>query len=527
MPAAGVFRGSQKRKALFYSIISPFLHCCCAIVKTDYDSIPLERCDLMRYTRVLAILCALSLQMGMTAYAAGQHADIGTPASLSDKSLPPGPPPDGKMAPPDGKMMPPPGGGQGFQPPDHVTQGTAKTVIAKNDSLSDRTYTSSGDDENALRVSGARVSLSNVKILKSGGTSSSTEGGDFYGMNAAFLATDKAQVKIRDSAIESNAKNGNALFSYGRGTAVEARNVKITTHGDNSGGLQTTGSARMDAQNVTVVTEGNSSAAIRSDRGGGNVHVKKGSFRTAGYGSPAIYCTAQIAVENASLAAENSEAAVIEGKNSIALKNCTLEGNMADTRPMGDRTIEEENVHGVMLYQSMSGDAEPGKAVFSMEGGSLTAHRGDLFYVTNTECAITLKKVVLKAEDSSGLFLRVNGNDGERGWGRTGANGGKCTLVTENQEIAGDIEIDTLSSLDMTLGKGSRFTGSINCMDSRYGTAADSHIAMTVAKGAVWTLDNDSTVTTLKNEGQINLNGYQLTVLSENSKAGQQKDIVF
>jgi hypothetical protein len=479
----------------------------------------------MKYSKVLAILCALSIGTALPVFAEESQTNTSAQTSVSttNKGLPPGPPPDGKMAPPDGKMMPPPdgkmmpppGGGQGFQPPDHVTQGSSKTTIKKNDSISDKSYTSSSDDENALRVDGAKVSLSDVKISKNGGASSSTEGGDFYGMNAALLATDKAQLKIKNSTIESNAKNGNALFSYGKGTVVKAKNVTINTKGDNSGGLQTTGGATMEAENVNVTTAGNSSASIRSDRGGGTVNVKKGTFHTTGYGSPAIYSTAQISVEKAALSAENSEAAVIEGKNSISLKDCTLEGNMADKRKMGDRTIEEENVRGVMIYQSMSGDAEPGTAKFSMEGGSLVAHKGDAIYVTNTDCEISLKKVDIKTDDSSALFLRVNGNSGERGWGQAGANGGNCKLTTKDQIINGDIEIDSVSSLDMTLGKGSHFTGSLNSMDNLYGSSSDSHINLKIEKGAVWTLDNDSTVTTLDNQGTINTNGYTLTVLKK------------
>lgn len=235
--------------------------------------------------------------------------------------------------------------------------------------LEDQVFGSTGNDENALRITGALVTLKNVEIMKEEGTSSSTENGDFYGMNAALLATGGARVTVEDSAVHSAALNGNGLFSYGKGTGIFAKNVTITAEGSNSGGLQTTGGALMEAENVTVSTAGNSSAAIRSDRGGGTVLVKGGTFRTEGYGSPAVYSTADISIEGADLSASRSEGAVIEGKNSIALKNCRMEGNMADTRVMGGETIKEENVHTVMIYQSMSGDAEEGTSSFSMEGG--------------------------------------------------------------------------------------------------------------------------------------------------------------
>lgn len=118
-----------------------------------------------------------------------------------------------------------------------------------------------------------------------------------------------------------------------------------------------TGGGELTAWNVDVETQGNSSAAIRSDRGGGTLTVEDGSYVTNGTGSPAIYSTAQIAVTNAVLTANRSEAIVVEGRNSVTLTDCTVSGNMQGTYGPDSG----ENLHGVMLYQSMSGDA-PGRA---------------------------------------------------------------------------------------------------------------------------------------------------------------------
>lgn len=201
----------------------------------------------------LALLCVLA------------SLTISAPAFAAEPAGAPVPPPGGTMP-----MGMPPGG---FNPPGQVTQGTAATEIKTQGVYQDQTYTSSGKDENALRVTGVPVTLAGVTIQKNGGASSSTEGGDFYGMNAALLATDGAQVTIKDSRVSSSTKNGNGLFSYGKGTELDAENVTIDTTGDNSGGIQTTGGATTRAWNLNVHTTGNSAAAIRSDRGGGTVKV--------------------------------------------------------------------------------------------------------------------------------------------------------------------------------------------------------------------------------------------------------------
>lgn len=399
--------------------------------------------------------------------------------------------------------------------PDQVSQGSAARNVTENGVLEDQVFGSTGNDENALRVTGALVTLKNVEIMKEEGTSSSTENGDFYGMNAALLATGGARVTIEDSSVHSAAPNGNGLFSYGKGTMISAKNVTITTEGSHSGGLQTTGGALTEAENVNVSTAGNSSAAIRSDRGGGTVLVKGGTFRTEGYGSPAVYSTADISIEGADLSASRSEGAVIEGKNSIALKNCRMEGNMADTRVMGGETIKEENVHTVMIYQSMSGDAEEGTSAFSMEGGSLLSHKGDVFYVTNTDCTIQLDNVKIQNEDPAGALLRVSGNSGSRGWGKAGANGGKARFTVQNQQMEGNILVDSISRLAMTLGKNSRWDGALLQETNDQGHDKDAGADLTIEKGATWNMTADSTVHTLRNEGKIVTNGHTLTVLKK------------
>lgn len=399
--------------------------------------------------------------------------------------------------------------------PDQVSQGNAARNVTENGVLEDQVFGSTGNDENALRITGASVTLKNVEIMKEEGTSSSTENGDFYGMNAALLATGGARVTVEDSAVHSAAPNGNGLFSYGKGTGIFAKNVTITTEGSHSGGLQTTGGALTEAENVTVFTAGNSSAAIRSDRGGGTVLVKGGTFRTEGYGSPAVYSTARISIEGADLSASRSEGAVIEGKNSIALKNCRMEGNMADTRLMGGETIKEENVHTIMIYQSMSGDAEEGTSAFSMEGGSLLSHKGDVFYVTNTDCTIQLDNVKIQNEDPAGALLRISGNSGSRGWGKAGANGGRARFTVQNQQMEGNILVDSISRLAMTLGKNSRWDGALLQEINDQGHDKDAGADLTIEKGATWTMTADSTVHTLRNEGKIVTNGHTLTVLKK------------
>ena len=401
------------------------------------------------------------------------------------------------------------GPGGGFGGSGEVTQGDSANTISEDGTYSGTAYTSTGDDENALRVDGAAVTLDGITVDKSAGATSNTENGDFYGVNAALLATNGATVTIKNATVTSSAQNGNGVFSYGSGTTVNISDSTITTTADNSGGIQTTGGGTTNASDLTVETSGNSSAAIRSDRGGGTVNVDGGTYTSNGYNSPAVYSTADITVKNAALTANHSEALVIEGKNSITLENCTVTGNMSDTQGASS----DENVHAVMIYQSMSGDADVGTSTFSMTGGSLTGRNGDLFYVTNTHCVLTLSGVTLRNEDADAYLLRVVGNSASRGWGTAGANGAQVEFTADAQTLEGDIVVDTISTLSLTLKNGSSFTGTVNIIENAEGgTAVSDNAVVTIESGCTWTLTGDCVITSLVNNGTIDFNGYTITL---------------
>ena len=379
--------------------------------------------------------------------------------------------------------------------------GTAANSVEDNATLSDTAFTSDGDDENALRADNVTAVLNNVIITKTG-SSSNTENGDFYGMNAAFLAENGADITITGGEVTTDAVNGNGIFSYGSGTVVNVSGTKIRTSQRNSGGIQTTGGGVMNAEDLDIETSGNSSAAIRSDRGGGTVTVNGGTYTTNGTGSPAIYSTADITVSDAVLTANNSEGVVVEGKNSVKLENCTVSGKM-----QGTYNDDSENIHCIMIYQSMSGDADVGEAYFEAKGGEITSLAGDMFYVTNTSCEINISDVKFNMAD--GVFLRAAGNTSSRGWGKQGGNGADVKMTLTEQSVSGDIAVDDISSLDLTLSS-SDITGAVNSDNS------GGNIVLTLNENSSITLTGDSYVTEFNGDiSRINAGNYHFYVNGE------------
>ena len=383
-------------------------------------------------------------------------------------------------------------------------QTVERNVPQKEDITINETYASSEDGEHAIEVSGETVSYSNIKVEKTG--ESSGDEADFYGENAAVFATDGATLTLSNIVVETDGTHANGVFSYGSGTTVNISDSVIETTGNCSGGLMTTGGGTMNAANLNIHTTGNSSAAIRSDRGGGTVNVTEGSYVTDGKGSPAIYSTADITVSDAYLEATSSQGVVVEGKNSVTLNDVELVANN-----VSKNSDKSDWYQAVMIYQSMSGDADEGLASFTMKDGSLLNKNGDVFFVNNTMATISLENVSIVNEDTEGYFLRA----AAAGWGNEGSNGGHVTMNLNNQTVEGDIIVDEVSTLNMYLKDGSSYAGVIN----QDGEAGEVYVE--IEEGSRWTLTADSYVTSLTCfADSINLNGHKLYVNGEEYQEG-------
>ncbi len=441
-----------------------------------------------------------------------------TPPEPPDGKGPGGTPPEGTPpGGPGGMGEPPSGGFGGMTGPGGSTSSfeyTAATEITAADTQENQTYISSTVDESALLISTTdAVTVTNPTVTKTG----DSDGGDncnFYGLNAAVLAKDGANVTITGGTVTSDASGANGVFSYGGnggsngaagdGTTVTITDTVITTTGSGSGGIMTTGGGVTYANNLTVTTSGQSSAPIRTDRGGGWVYVDGGTYTSNGLGSPAIYSTAEIHVANASLVSNLSEGVCIEGKNSIELTDCDLVAN--NTRCNGNATFLDT----IMIYQSMSGDADSGTSAFTMTGGTLTSKSGHVFHVTNTNAVITLTGVAITNEDAENVLLSVCAD----GW--SGA-GNIATLNASGQTLSGTILVGDDSTLTLHLTEGSTFTGSVSgSITNAKGTAVSTEVGtvnVTLDGTSTWTLTGDTYITSFTGDAaNVISNGYTLYV---------------
>ncbi len=380
------------------------------------------------------------------------------------------------------------GGASGVESYDALTEYSSDTTV------SGETFSSTGTDENAILVTGGSVALSDVTVTRVSSDSTGGDNSSFYGVGAAVLATG-GSAYISDSTITTSAAGGAGAFAYGDGTVYIA-DTAISTEQDTSGGIHVAGGGTLYAWNLDVTTAGESSAAIRSDRGSGTMVVDGGSYVSNGTGSPAVYSTADITVNGATLTANSSEAICIEGLNTIRLYDCDLTGSMLDND-------QNDCTWTVIVYQSMSGDSEVGCGVFQMSGGTLTSTNGGLFCTTNTESEFTLENVDITAAEDCEFFLRCTGNANQRGWGTTSSNGADCLFTAIDQTMAGDVVWDSISELDFYMTGSSTLTGAFVQDESCAGDGGSGYANLYISSDSTWVVTGDSTLSALYCAGSI------------------------
>lgn len=378
-------------------------------------------------------------------------------------------------------------------------------IDGTTETLKDSYTTSEADKSVILVENSGNLTIDGATVSKTGGDSSNTENSEFYGVNSGILVTENSTATIKNATISTNAKGSNAVFSTGSNSKISISDSTITTTGSGSArGLDATYGGYIEADNVKIATQGGSCATLATDRGEGTVIANNSNLETNGSGSPVIYSTGNISITNTKETANGSQMVVIEGKNSATVTDSNLNASGKGNRGDTDQA-------GIMIYQSMSGDAGEGTGTFTAKKSTLTIQSNSeyyktapMFFVTNTDAVINLNSC--KLSYGSNVLLSSKGTSE---WGKDGSNGGNVTLNAEDQTLEGNIEIDKISTLTMNLSNSS-YKGTIN----KDNTAKQ--ITLKLDKNSSITLTGDSYITSLEDSdssySNINFNGYKLYV---------------
>ena len=326
---------------------------------------------------------------------------------------------------------------------------------------------------NALKVvNGAKVHLKNATVKKSG--DSGHHECSFTGYNAGILAENGGKVYIEDSVITSDAICGNNIFAHGEGAEVNLKNCLIDAYGKASDrAVYCSWGGTLNLENCELITRGVISAVLVTDTGGGFINAKNCSLKLLGKMSGCLYSTGDIRIENCRAIANEWEAAVIVGSNSLRIK---------------DSYVFSAKNQGVKVF-TKEGDG----ATFEMEGGSLTACEGPLFITTGNHAHFTLRNVAV-ANPSGIAFMadkveRGNADNPAMAMPVSGINDMYVDLY--DQYVQGDSYCDDAHTMTISLHEGSTYIGAVNAANTAV------KVSVVLDEGTVWDVTGDSYVDVL------------------------------
>lgn len=311
------------------------------------------------------------------------------------------------------------------------------------------------------------------------GGSANTMQYDYSGSYSVSLTVGEDSTTVIDGTdITVSSSGSNGVFATDSGTAL-VNDTSIETMADNSRGLDATYGGTISANKITADTQGGHSAIVATDRGGGSISLADATLSTAGSGSPLLYSTGDIQVNNVSGTSSGSQIAGMEGLNTILIKDSTLESTVTG------KTASDPIANGIIIYQSTSGgvtaDTISSVDLYLLDGaawidaatitdnaaaGSGTGTASDAPITVNVDGTSTWGGV---AKDTTISALNV----------ASGSDGNTVTIVANGKTVvsgSGDVTVTVTGSYSTSVSAGSDTELSSDTIDrsefdSRFGTS--------------------------------------------------------
>lgn len=301
---------------------------------------------------------------------------------------------------------------------------------------------------------------------------------DYSGSYSVSLTVGEDSTAVIDGTdITASSSGSNGVFATDSGTAL-VNDTSIETMADNSRGLDATYGGTILANKITADTQGGHSAIVATDRGVGSISLADATLSTAGSGSPLLYSTGDIQVNNVSGTSSGSQIAGMEGLNTILIKDSTSESTVTG------KTASDPIANGIIIYQSTSGgvtaDTISSVDLYLLDGaawigaatitdnaaaGSGTGTASDAPITVNVDGTSTWGV----AKDTTISALNV----------ASGSDGNTVTIVANGKTVvsgSGDVTVTVTGSYSTSVSAGSDTELSSDTIDrsefdSRFGTS--------------------------------------------------------
>ena len=356
--------------------------------------------------------------------------------------------------------------------------------VTKNENVSNLREISKEDNKSVIQVSNkAKYNATNLELTKESGKSTDFDSSTLYGLNSTFIAKEGSEIFLEDSKLSSSISYSSAFFATGLETTATLNNVEISTDKDNSSALNASSEAKIDISNSEIKTKGNNSDAIKTLDANSLININDSTIITEGQNSTLLYSKGKIEALNIK-GTSNSYLAIIEDRNSLELTNANLITNGQD------KTINEY-LGAFLIYSQESASASNNytsakldiiDSIIEINKDSSWYDKTPLFYLTNTEANINITNTTLNY--GSDILLKAVANSE---YGDIGDNAASVTLTATDQELTGEIIVDSNSKVRLNLNN-STYEGKINVdnlsanvdvtfdYDSRWELTGDSYI---------------------------------------------------
>ena len=321
-------------------------------------------------------------------------------------------------------------------------------------------------------TNGVHLVLTRMRLNKTSGSISDTDRRE-TGKNSVVLADGGSNVIMEFCEVNSHTQ-GDGVSASGEGTKVSIQEGSVTTSRVGAAAVNATNKSTIIVYKTNINTYSNQSPAFYASKDG-KVEITEVMGENSGQASPSFYAS------GGAIKAEKCK------MSSTKWTIGSVDGGMLE---LTGNELKSGSVSGFLVYGADGKDRDSrssGKLI--LRKNKINVSDGPLIFVTNADAEISLSgnKITYRNDE----IITVKADE----WGTKNHNQGNAVINIENQTLSGDIYVDSISGLTLTLAKGGNLNGKVT------GDATPRRdIKVFMKKGSKWSLKGDCYISSISFE---------------------------
>lgn len=322
-------------------------------------------------------------------------------------------------------------------------------------------------------TNGVHLVLTRVRLNKTSGSISDADRRE-TGKNSVLLADGGSTVLVEFCEINSHTTQADGVSASGEGTKVTLQEGSVSTSRNGAAAVNATNKSNVIVQKTTVNTYSNQSPAFYTCRDG-RMEVTEAKGENVGQAAPSFY------VSSGAIKAEKCE--MSSAKWTIG----SLDEGLLE---LTGNKLKSGSVCGFLVYGADGKQREwRSTGTLVLNKNEITVTDGPLVFITNAAGTVSLSRNKISCKNDEIISVKADE------WGSKNYNQGDATIDLEKQTLDGDIYVDSISSLVLTLKKSAKLNGRIT------GDATDRRdVKVFMKKGAKWNLKGECYISSISFE---------------------------